>query len=223
MRTLMRSTKPVEIVNLVAAICLFLAPWVLGFSNAWPADWNAWLTGAMLAVHALWARRSSGEWTAWTEGGEAILGIWAICSPWIGHFTANQPAMWSHVIIGAIVVVVTALGLIWPRMHGIRIAKALATKRLAMLLAGLVCLGTATAHAAMTDAHNANLGHGADFAFAEALNALAADGWRHVTDLRREGDFVRATAEDFGGHRRAVLVDPRTGVVLPDFETVRDD
>ncbi|MCK8786551.1 hypothetical protein M0638_19425 [Roseomonas sp. NAR14] len=95
--------------------------------------------------------------------------------------------------------------------------------RLAILLFSLACLATATAHAGMPDARNANLGEGTDFAYAEALNALAADGWRHVSDLRREGDFVRATAEDFDGRRRTVLVDPRTGVVLPEFETTSGD
>ena len=96
-------------------------------------------------------------------------------------------------------------------------------KRLAILLASLVCLETARAHAAMADAHNVNLDQETDFAYAEALNALTADGWRHVTEPRREGDFVRATAEDFDGHRRSVLADPRTGVVLPEFDTVRDE
>jgi hypothetical protein len=56
----------------------------------------------------------------------------------------------------------------------------------------------------------------------QALNALAADGWRHVADVRRQGDFVRASVQDFDGRQRSMLMDPRTGVVLPEFETARE-
>jgi hypothetical protein len=124
MNTPMRSkTRPSDLVNSVAAFCLFLSPWILGFSAEWPAAaWNAWLTAILLAVYALGASRSSGEWAAWAKGGEGTIGLWAICSPWIMHFSTNQPAMWSHVVVGAVVVVATTIGQIWPRWHGTRTA-----------------------------------------------------------------------------------------------------
>ncbi|HWX50514.1 MAG TPA: SPW repeat protein [Roseomonas sp.] len=114
--------KPIEIVNLVAAACLFLAPWGFGFTSDWPAAWSAWLAAGMLAVYAVTSWRSSSGRNAWTAGGEATIGIWAICAPWVGHFSTNQPAMWSHVMVGAAVLLAAALDLIWPHMHGSRMA-----------------------------------------------------------------------------------------------------
>ncbi|WP_424138723.1 hypothetical protein [Roseomonas chloroacetimidivorans] len=96
-------------------------------------------------------------------------------------------------------------------------------KRGIILLTSLLLLGAATAQAGMADARNTNFGHGTESAYTAALNVLAADGWRDIRDLRREGDFVRATVRGFDGRRRSVLVDPRTDVVLPELETVSED
>ncbi len=74
--------------------------------------------------------------------------------------------------------------------------------------------------AAMTDAHDANGDYKSDAAYTAALNALVANGWHDVKALQRQGDYVRATVQDFDGQQRSVLVDPRTGIVLPDMDAI---
>ena len=82
----------------------------------------------------------------------------------------------------------------------------------------LAFLATPTLNAATTNGRNAERNGTADSAYSGALNALHADGWHDITGLQRQGDYVRATTQDFDGQQRSVLVDPRTGVVFPDMD-----
>lgn len=37
--------------------------------------------------------------------GNLILGLWVLISPWILGFAAFAPAMWSNVIVGALIII----------------------------------------------------------------------------------------------------------------------
>jgi len=108
--TVMRKTeqKALDVVNLIAGLCLMLAPWVFGFTGDAYAAWNAWIVGAVVALIAIGALVAFAEWEEWAD---AILGVWAIISPWLLGFSALTAAATSHVVIGLIVAVLAAVEL----------------------------------------------------------------------------------------------------------------
>jgi hypothetical protein len=103
----------VDVVNLIAGICLALSPWVLGFTGAGAAAWNAWIIGVVVALIAIGALVSFNEWEEWAN---LVLGIWAVISPWVLGFTGTAPAAVAHVIAGLIVAVLAAIEL-WFTHH----------------------------------------------------------------------------------------------------------
>jgi len=95
----------VDMVNLLLGAALFLAPWLYGFADQMAAAWNAWITGAVMVVLAAAAIFAFVEWEEWVN---LVVGLWALVSPWVLGFAANTPAMYSHVIIGLVVAVLSA-------------------------------------------------------------------------------------------------------------------
>jgi hypothetical protein len=45
------------------------------------------------------------------SGINVLLGIWLVVSPWVFHYSAMAPAMWSSVIVGGFIVVIAAIRL----------------------------------------------------------------------------------------------------------------
>ncbi|MGE3361948.1 MAG: SPW repeat protein [Rhizobiaceae bacterium] len=105
--------KAQDWINLVLAIFLFLSPWLVGFAAEVNPAWNAWLMGAAMGIISLAALYAFAEWEEWVNG---ALGLWLIVAPWILGFTASMNAMWTHVAIGALVVLVSAWG-VWTARH----------------------------------------------------------------------------------------------------------
>ncbi|WP_119458710.1 SPW repeat protein [Rhodospirillaceae bacterium SYSU D60014] len=91
--------------NLVLAVALFLAPWLLGFADATASAWNAWLSAAVIAGLALAAIQAFAEWEEW---GSLLLGAWVVVSPWLLGFAGIAAALWTHIVVGGLVVAVTA-------------------------------------------------------------------------------------------------------------------
>ncbi len=211
---MLRKEKLVSVIHLAAAVCLFLAPWAFEFAKMAIAARSAWISAAALAVFALAALFGGGE-IIWTGGAEGIIGLWTITAPCILGFAAERSAMWSHVIVGLPVVAMATITLIWPRLPG----SGRRVKCAALLLACLVCIGAA-AHAAVKESYRVGLGSASDAAFTTALNVLAANGWHDVNNLHRQGRYVRATTQTMDGRRETVLVDPDTGIILPDIEGI---
>jgi hypothetical protein len=98
--------KALDIVNLIAVLCLLLSPWVLGFTATAHAAWNAWIVGAVMGLVALGALVAFSEWEEWVN---LVLGLWAAISPWVLGFTALAAATTAHVILGLIVAVLAAI------------------------------------------------------------------------------------------------------------------
>ncbi|HZD80899.1 MAG TPA: SPW repeat protein [Actinomycetota bacterium] len=91
-------------VNLLAAIWLFIAPWVLTFTGNAGAAWDAWLTAIgifVVALTALSTRRSMVP--TGTEGINVLLGIWLFVSPWVLTFTGLTAAAWNAWATGVLV------------------------------------------------------------------------------------------------------------------------
>ncbi len=102
-----------DIVNLITAVALFFAPWMLGFAAEKPAAWTAWLSAAAIGVVALAAILAFAEWEEWVN---LVLGVWTVVSPWVVGFAGVTTAMWTHVIIGLVVAALAATQL-WVVRH----------------------------------------------------------------------------------------------------------
>jgi len=92
-------------VNLILGVLLLVSPWVLQYTAHETPTWNAWVGGAVVALLALAALTQFAAWEEWIS---AVLGIWLAASPWILGFETVQWAMWSHVVLGALITLLAA-------------------------------------------------------------------------------------------------------------------
>jgi hypothetical protein len=116
-------------VNAVAAVWLFISPWVLQFGSAAPAGGTAAQGGAAAAAAApVAASVGSAAWNAWILGViiflvalsnlgrmdfrqgwvNLVLGIWVFIAPWVLGFAGIPNAAWDHWIVGIVVFVFSA-------------------------------------------------------------------------------------------------------------------
>jgi hypothetical protein len=112
-KTLMEGRKGQDLANLVLAICLFISPWFVGFAAETMPSWNAWIVGVMLCGLAIAALSAFAEWEEWVN---LVLGLWLIASPWLLSFATNVNAMWTSLVLGLLVVVVS-LWAVWDYRH----------------------------------------------------------------------------------------------------------
>lgn len=96
--------------NLVLGAWLFVAPWLLGFAGSAAAAWNAWLSGAVVVVFAVWALA-----TPTSRGAQwwlVIAAAWVFVAPWLFVFAGVAAAAWNAWIVGLVVALVAlwALG-----------------------------------------------------------------------------------------------------------------
>jgi hypothetical protein len=110
---LMEERKSKDWVILVLAICLFISPWVIGYTTVMVPAWNAWIVGALLGALALATLSVFAEWEEWVN---VVLGLWLIVSPWLLAFAADRNTMITHVILGVLVVVASAWA-VWDVRH----------------------------------------------------------------------------------------------------------
>ncbi|MBB3609914.1 SPW repeat protein [Rhizobium sp. BK602] len=111
--TLMKGRRTQDWANLLLAACLFISPWIFGFTAEMMPSWNAWIVAALLSVLATAALSVFAEWEEWAN---LVLGLWLIASPWLLSFAANTSAMWTNIIIGGLVAA-ACLWRIWDVHH----------------------------------------------------------------------------------------------------------
>ena len=100
-------------INLVCGALLFISPWVLGFrSDSMPAR-TVWVGGVIIFVMGLVALMQFAEWEEWIA---LIVGALVIIAPWVLGFAAVHAAMWTCVVLGAIVVL-SSISEIWAVHH----------------------------------------------------------------------------------------------------------
>lgn len=100
--------------NLILAVLLFISPWVFGFTGETAAAWTAWVMAVVIAVFAVAALVRFAEWEEWVS---LLLGIATIIAPWVVGFTAVALALWTHVVLGALVALIAAWELWQVRHH----------------------------------------------------------------------------------------------------------
>lgn len=96
--------------SLVLGVLIFLVPFVFG---ATPASgyanfaWNDYVVGVVVVILAaigIWAAANRASVMAWSEGINALLGLWALILPFVVDRTAS--AMYANVVLGIVLVVV---------------------------------------------------------------------------------------------------------------------
>ncbi len=100
-------------INLICGALLFLSPWALRFSGDPTAARTAWIGGVVIFVMGLVALMQFAEWEEWVA---LIVGALVIIAPWVFGFAAIHAAMWSCVVLGAIVVL-SSISEIWSVHH----------------------------------------------------------------------------------------------------------
>ncbi|SFP35517.1 SPW repeat-containing protein [Mesorhizobium sp. NFR06] len=110
---LMEAKKSQDWITLVLAICLFISPWVIGYTAAMVPAWNAWIVGVALGIMALATLSVFAEWEEWVN---LVLGLWLIVSPWLLKFAADTNVMATHVVLGVLVVAASAWA-VWDIRH----------------------------------------------------------------------------------------------------------
>ncbi|AVA26542.1 SPW repeat protein (plasmid) [Rhizobium sp. CB3171] len=110
---LMKGKRTQDWANLVLAVCLFVSPWVFGFTSEAMPSWNAWIVAVMLGVLATAALSVFAEWEEWAN---MALGLWSIASPWLLGFATNVSAMWTDVVLGVLIFAVS-LWAVWDVHH----------------------------------------------------------------------------------------------------------
>jgi hypothetical protein len=98
-----------EVVQLVAAIGLFVSPWAFGFTDVEAAAWSAWITAGFMVVLASLTSIDEPEWAGW---GTLLAGLWALVGPVVLGVTATVAAVWSHAVAGG-VVTIAAIAVLW--------------------------------------------------------------------------------------------------------------
>lgn len=99
--------------QLVLGLMLFFAPWAVAFAGEQTPAWTAWITGALIGAAGIAGLVGQAHAASWAN---LVLGVWAILAPWLLGFAANANAMWSHVILGVLVVAAAAAEL-WMEHH----------------------------------------------------------------------------------------------------------
>ena len=105
-------------INLICGVLLFISPWALGFSGDLMAARAAWVGGVIIFVVGVIALVQFAEWEEWVA---LIVGALIVIAPWVLGFAVIHPAMWSCVVLGAIVVL-PSISEIWSVHHPAAIA-----------------------------------------------------------------------------------------------------
>ncbi len=108
MNTVWKKDMIADVVNLVIGLSLFVSPWAFGFAGESPTNWNAWLSGILIAALAVAALAIFAEWPEWMA---LAAGAWVAVSPWVLLFSAKATVTPLHVIAGILVAAVAALRL----------------------------------------------------------------------------------------------------------------
>lgn len=102
----MKTAKSLSWLVAVAGLWEILAPFILGFSAATVAMWNAIVIGVVLIVLAVWAALSENVTADRTlDWINAVVGVWLFVSPFILGYSAVGVALWNSLIIGVVVIV----------------------------------------------------------------------------------------------------------------------
>jgi hypothetical protein len=104
--------KALSWMNFALGLWLIIAPFALLYRRTQAALWDDVTVGLLIAAYSLWRALEIEQMTVsnWMVG---ALGLWALASPFVLHFSYATLAMRNNVIVGAAVTIVT----IWLVAH----------------------------------------------------------------------------------------------------------
>lgn len=101
-------------ITLLAAIWLFISPWVFGVYDSATAL-NAWIAGALIGLIALIRmNRPSATGLSWAN---TILAIWVFVSPWVLGYTSDSGRLVSSMFVGTVIFCAAFIGATYKREH----------------------------------------------------------------------------------------------------------
>ncbi len=107
-----RQDDTINGVNVALGAILVWSPWLIGFEMDRVAMWTAVIGGTVITLVAVAAFLRVLEWEEWTN---VVAGGCVAIAPWVFGFAPVGAAMWTHLILGALVALLAALEL-W-RIH----------------------------------------------------------------------------------------------------------
>lgn len=87
---------------LLLGLWQFISPWVFSFPIPSPEAWNAFATGAVLALLAAFDLYKTYFWAVLLN---LLVGIWVALSPWALRIADQRDTLWNCLIVGIAVVV----------------------------------------------------------------------------------------------------------------------
>jgi hypothetical protein len=98
--------KTLSWTNFALGVWLVIAPFALLYRGIQAALWDDVAVGLLIAAYSFWRALEIEEMTMsnWVVG---ALGLWALVSPFVLHFSSATIPMRNNVIVGAAVTIVT--------------------------------------------------------------------------------------------------------------------
>ncbi len=87
---------------LLLGLWMFITPWVFSYAIASAPAWNAFVSGAVIAVLAAFELYRTYFWAVLVN---LLVGLWVAISPWVLKVADQRPLMWNELIVGLAVVV----------------------------------------------------------------------------------------------------------------------
>jgi SPW repeat len=94
-----------DAINLIAAALLFVSPWAMRYSGDATAARTAWIGAIVIAVLSIAALMQFAEWEEWVT---MVVGLSLIAAPWGLGFAAVSHALAAFVVLGVMIVALSA-------------------------------------------------------------------------------------------------------------------
>jgi hypothetical protein len=88
----------------ILGLVLAVAPWIFGYSGNTVALWTSLIVGAATIIVS-WIEGTQADREPWEYWTAAILGVVAIIAPFVFGFSRYTTAMWSTIVLGALIAV----------------------------------------------------------------------------------------------------------------------
>jgi hypothetical protein len=96
-----RTVRAASTVTLLAAVWLFVSPWVYG-SYMMANSWNSWIVAGLMVIAAA-IRIGNPVSLAWLSWLNCLFGAWTFASPWIFRYTGETGRFVNSLCVGVIV------------------------------------------------------------------------------------------------------------------------
>lgn len=89
-------------VILLLGLWTFISPWVFNYPIPSTEAWNAFISGAVVAILAVFDLYQTYFWAVVLN---LLVGLWIAASPWVLRVAAERELMWNQVVVGLAVAI----------------------------------------------------------------------------------------------------------------------